>query len=68
MVTHSIDDLPVAEIMTRWPGTIRVFLALNMHCVGCPISIFHTLGEAAAEHRIDTKLLFGAILEATGRL
>ncbi len=68
MVTHSIDNLPVAEIMARWPGTIRVFIALDMHCVGCPISIFHTLAEAAAEHQLDAKLLFAAILEATGRL
>ena len=43
-------EMPLAEIMARWPGTIRVFIDRNMHCIGCPIAPFHTLVEAAEEH------------------
>ena len=46
-------DLCVADIMTRWPATIAVFIDLDMHCIGCPIGTFHTLYEAADEHGID---------------
>ena len=45
-------DLCVADIMSRWPATIAVFIDLEMHCVGCPIGTFHTLYEAADEHGI----------------
>jgi hybrid cluster-associated redox disulfide protein len=50
MPSDSLDDLSVAEIMRRWPATIRVFLDRNMQCVGCPIAPFHTLSDAAEEH------------------
>ena len=43
-------ELTLSEIMVRWPATIRIFIDHNMHCVGCPISPFHTLVEAAEEH------------------
>lgn len=45
-----LDDLSVEAIMTRWPATVRVFLDYRMLCVGCPISGFHTLTDAASEH------------------
>ena len=57
--THII-DLSLAEIMSRWPSTIRVFLDRRMHCVGCPIAPFHTLVDAAEEHSL---LLAGLVAE-----
>lgn len=47
-----IDDLSLAEIMSKWPSTIRVFLDRRMHCVGCPTAPFHTLIDAAEEHTL----------------
>ncbi|MBN9307268.1 MAG: DUF1858 domain-containing protein [Devosia sp.] len=41
------------EIMSRWPGTIRVFVDHGLHCVGCPIARFNRLADAAREHRQD---------------
>lgn len=51
-------DLSLAELMNRWPRTVRVFLDRRMHCVGCPIAPFHTLVDAAEEHGL---LLAGLI-------
>lgn len=28
-------DLPLADLMTRWPQTIPVFIRHRMLCVGC---------------------------------
>jgi hybrid cluster-associated redox disulfide protein len=43
----------VDEVMRRWPMTIRAFLNHRMHCVGCPIACFHTVGDACREHGVD---------------
>lgn len=61
-------DTCVAEIMTRWPAAIGVFLDLDMHCVGCPIGTFHTLAEAAKAHGIDPdRLLLEVASAISGR-
>jgi len=41
-------DLTLAEIMDRWPETTQVFMAYHMTCVGCYLSPFDTLEDAAA--------------------
>ena len=60
MPRTDIDDLSLAEIMSKWPSTIRVFLDRRMHCVGCPIAPFHTLIDAAEEHSL---LLAGLVAD-----
>lgn len=60
MPRTDIDDLSLAEIMSRWPSTIRTFLDRRMHCVGCPIAPFHTLIDAAEEHGL---LLAGLVAD-----
>ena len=64
MQTERFIDLPVSEIMRRWPATIGVFIDLGMHCVGCPIGVFHTLLEAAGEHRIGFETLVAEVSDA----
>lgn len=54
-------DLSVGEIMSMWPSTIRIFIEHNMHCVGCPISPFHTLPDAAEEHGLAVATLAAEI-------
>lgn len=66
MQESQLVDLSVAEIMSRWPSTIRVFIVGSMHCVGCPISPFHTLAEAAEEHGRPLPGLLAEVLEAIG--
>ncbi|MBC7281608.1 MAG: DUF1858 domain-containing protein [Hoeflea sp.] len=46
-------DMPVDEIMRRWPATIRVMIRHGMLCIGCPFGIFHTVADAAAAHEVD---------------
>lgn len=43
----------VDDVMRRWPATIRIFLNHRMHCVGCPITCFHTVADACREHGVD---------------
>ena len=65
MMPSTIDpDMPVDEIMRRWPATIRTMIRHRMLCVGCPIGIFHTVAEAAAAHAINEVALSGELLAA----
>jgi len=64
MQTERFIEMPVSEIMRRWPATIGVFIELGMHCVGCPIGMFHTLIEAADEHRIGFEKLVAEVSSA----
>jgi hybrid cluster-associated redox disulfide protein len=45
--------LLVDDVMRQWPMTIRAFLKYKMHCVGCPITCFHTISDACREHGVD---------------
>jgi len=44
--------LLVSEVMEHWPQTIPVFLKHRMNCVGCEMSIFEALGDAARMYGI----------------
>ena len=46
-------NLTVAEVMDRWPQTIKFFLRYRMACVGCAIAPFETLAEVAAIYGLD---------------
>jgi hybrid cluster-associated redox disulfide protein len=54
-------ELPVDEVMRRWPRTIRIFLDFGFGCVGCPIACFHTVEEASREHRADLEAFVTAL-------
>jgi hybrid cluster-associated redox disulfide protein len=46
-------DLPLQDMMERWPETIPVFIRHRMLCVGCLVGPFHTLTDACAEYGLD---------------
>ena len=48
-------DMPVADVMRRWPESVAVFLGRRMACPGCPMAPFMTLAEAARSYAIDTE-------------
>ncbi len=43
-------DQSVAELLSAWPETIRVFLDHQMDCVGCTMAAFDTVSEAVASY------------------
>lgn len=59
-------DLPLDEMMRRWPSTIPVMLRHRFLCVGCPIAPFHTLLDACHEHGADLGEVTAEIGEAVG--
>ncbi len=59
-------DLPLSELMSRWPKTIAVFNRHKMLCVGCLISPFHTIVDACAEYGLDEEVFVAELIEAAG--
>jgi hybrid cluster-associated redox disulfide protein len=60
-------DLPLGELMARWPATVQVFLRHRMLCVGCLVNPFHTVTDACAEYHLDEDAFLGELREAVSR-
>lgn len=59
-------DLTLAEIMERWPEITPVFMAYHMTCVGCYLSPFDTLEDAAAVFDLPLQLLLDNLNASIG--
>jgi hybrid cluster-associated redox disulfide protein len=46
-------DTIVDDLLTTYPQTAEVFVRRAMVCVGCTISAFHTVAEAAAVYHLN---------------
>ena len=57
-------DMPIDEIMRRWPATIRVLIRNQMLCIGCPIGIFHTVTDICDAHGVDQEAFSRELLAA----
>lgn len=51
----------IQDLLARWPSAAVVFVRRGMHCVGCSISAFDTIGDACATYGIDADDLIGEI-------
>jgi hybrid cluster-associated redox disulfide protein len=60
-------DMSLAELMTRWPQTIPVFICHKTQCVGCLISPFHTVADACREYALDSEAFCADLIAAIER-
>ena len=63
--SHLRADNTVAEVMERWPQSLPVFLHRHMACVGCAMSTFCTLDEAACAYHLDIDSFLNELEPAT---
>ena len=54
-------DLPLNELMARWPETIAVFLRHKMLCVGCMVNPFHTVLDACEEYNLSVDAFYAEL-------
>ncbi len=50
-------DSVIGDILDRDPSTATHFLAMGMHCLGCPASRGETLEQACAVHEVEVHTL-----------
>ena len=53
MVTITKETI-IGDILDIAPQTAPLFMAIGMHCLGCPASRGETVEEACTVHGIDT--------------
>jgi hybrid cluster-associated redox disulfide protein len=54
-------DLIVADLLDSWPQAIPVFIKHKMSCVGCSMSCFETLSDAARIYGIAPAVLMAEL-------
>lgn len=57
-------DTPMDVVMNSHPEVLPVLLALRIHCIGCPLSSFHSVSDAALEHSRDPAELLASLRSA----
>lgn len=54
-------QMTVADLLTRWPQVIPVFLRYQMICIGCSMSPFDTLADAVRNYALPADEFFAEI-------
>lgn len=61
-ITNKITkDMTIGEVVSKYPGTIAVFMQQGLHCIGCGIAQFESIEQGAAAHGIDVKKLIAEL-------
>lgn len=55
---------PVAPFLSRHPAAAAVFFTHRMACVGCSLSAFDTLADAAREYRLPLAAFLDELADA----
>jgi hybrid cluster-associated redox disulfide protein len=54
-------ELTAAEVLSRWPATISVFLQYKTGCVGCDMAPFDTLADVIRIYKLPGETFLQAI-------
>jgi hybrid cluster-associated redox disulfide protein len=57
-------DMPIGEIVQKYPQTVPVFMQHGLGCLGCAVARFENLEQGARAHGIDVEVLVAALNEA----
>ena len=50
-------DMPIGEVVGRYPSTIPVFLRHGLGCIGCAVAQFENVRQGARAHGIELETL-----------
>lgn len=62
-IFHLSSKTSVAELLSRWPQAIPIFLKRNMSCPGCSMSVFETLEDASRIYHVDLSQMLNEITD-----
>jgi hybrid cluster-associated redox disulfide protein len=57
-------DSTVSDVLQKWPQTIPVFLKHQTSCVGCSMSAFESISQAAEIYHISLEPFLAELREA----
>lgn len=50
-------DMPIGDVVSKYPATINVFFKHGLGCVGCAVARFENIQQGAMAHGIDVDAL-----------
>ena len=50
-------DMPIGDVVRKYPDTVNVFLSHGLMCVGCAVARFESIRQGAQAHGIDVDTL-----------
>ena len=50
-------DMPIGDVIRKYPDTVNVFLRHGLMCVGCAIARFENIAQGAQVHGISVDAL-----------
>ena len=56
MTKKITEKTKISEIL-KYPKVIEELMGIGMHCIGCPMAMQETIGDAATAHGIDADKL-----------
>lgn len=59
-------SITVKHLLNRWPEASQVFFKRRMACVGCSLSAFDTLVDAARNYRLPVEQIIEEIAAVVG--
>lgn len=60
-------DMPIGEVVSRYPNTINVFFKHGLGCVGCAVARFENIRQGAMAHGIDVDALINDLNQAVAQ-
>ena len=60
-------DTVIGDILDIAPQTVPIFLAIGMHCLGCPSSRGETVEQACMVHGVDADKLLALVNEEANK-
>lgn len=57
-------DMPIGQVVEKYPQSIPVFLAHGLMCFGCAIARFENIEQGASAHGIDVDALINDLNKA----
>ena len=56
----------VEELLERYPGINKLLLQIGIHCIRCGEPVWATLGELAAEKKLDINKVISELNDKLG--
>ncbi len=60
-------DMPIDDVVSKYPSTINVFFRHGMGCIGCAIARFENIREGAQVHGLNVDTLLEDLNQAVPR-
>ena len=60
-------DMLIGETLDQYPELAQLFLAIGMHCLGCPMSRGESIEDACAVHGVDVNELLEKLNAAVAK-